>query len=54
VTWLVYRVRGARAAYLGSISAPSRETAIELAYDEFQLVEADRRRLITQRMDSHA
>lgn len=51
--WLVYRVGGAKAAYLGSVRAPNRETALALAYDEFEVAPAMRRRIIVQRTSNH-
>jgi hypothetical protein len=47
----VYRLGGPRATYLGTVTAPNRETALALALDDFGIVsEAERRRIIVQRM----
>jgi hypothetical protein len=48
--WLVYRLGGARAAYLGTVMAPAdREAAIEVACDEFGITKpADRKRIVVQ------
>lgn len=51
--WLVYRLGGAKAVFLGSIRAPNRETALALAYDEFDVAPALRRRIIVQRRSDH-
>jgi hypothetical protein len=52
--WLVYRIGGARAAYLGAVKAPDRESALDLALDEFELAPPDRKRLIALRASDHA
>ena len=45
--WLVYRLGGPRAAFLGHVTAPNRETALARAYDEFHIVgDAERKRII--------
>jgi hypothetical protein len=47
--WLVYRVGGPKAALLGTVKAPNRETALAKAYDEFGAVSPrDRQRIIVQ------
>jgi hypothetical protein len=48
--WLVYRLGGARAAYLGLVKAPDLETAQAIAYEEFEVPPAERRRIIVQEM----
>jgi hypothetical protein len=45
---------GGRAGCLGSVQAPDRETALALAYDEFETVPAQRRRIIALRASDHA
>jgi hypothetical protein len=55
IEWLVYRVGGAKAAYLGTVKAPNRATALALAYDEFGIVSPrDRVRIIVQPTSDHA
>jgi hypothetical protein len=51
--WLVYRLGGAKAAYLGLVKAPNREIALALAYEEFEIPPAERRRIIV-RATGHA
>jgi hypothetical protein len=47
--WLVYRIGGPRAAFLGHVTAPNRETALVRAYDEFNVTTpAERKRIIVQ------
>jgi hypothetical protein len=48
--WLVYRLGGARAAFLGQVTAPTREAALQAAFDEFVITSpAERKRIIVQR-----
>jgi hypothetical protein len=51
--WLVYRLRGAKAAYLGLVKAPDQEAALAIAYEEFEIAPADRRRIIVRRTSDH-
>jgi hypothetical protein len=47
--WLVYRIGGPPAAFLGHITAPNQETALARAYDEFNVTTpAERKRIIVQ------
>jgi hypothetical protein len=46
--WLVYRLGGPRAVFLGHVTAPNRETALAKAYDEFGIAPAERKRIIVQ------
>jgi hypothetical protein len=39
---------------MGSIRAPDRETVLTLAYDEFEVAPAQRRRIIALRASDHA
>jgi hypothetical protein len=52
--WLVYRLGGAKAVHLGTVRAPNCETALALAYDEFEIAPAERRRIIVQRTSDHS
>lgn len=52
--WLIYRVGGARAVYLGTVKAPNRETALALAFDEFEIAPEHRRRIVALRASDHA
>ena len=50
IEWLVYRLGGAKAAFLGHVTAPNEETALALAYDEFVITSpAERRRSLFSR-----
>jgi hypothetical protein len=52
IEWLVYRLGGARAAFLGHVTAPNEATALARAYDEFNVTAlAERKRIIVQRTD---
>jgi hypothetical protein len=43
--WLVYRLGGPRAAFLGHVIAPNQEAALAVAYEEFGIISlAERRR----------
>jgi len=35
--WLVYRLGGPKATFLGHVTAPNREMALAVAYDEFNV-----------------
>jgi hypothetical protein len=49
--WLVYRLGGPKATFLGHVTAPNEETALVVAYDEFNItMPAERKRIIVQRM----
>jgi hypothetical protein len=49
--WLVYRLVGPKATLLGHVTAPNRETAPAVAYDEFAIISpAERQRIIVQQM----
>jgi len=52
--WLVYRLGGAKAAYVGLVKAPNQETALAVAYEEFEIAPAERRRIIVRRTSAHA
>jgi hypothetical protein len=46
----VYRPGGARAAFLGHVTAPNEATALARAYDEFNITSAaERKRIIVQK-----
>jgi hypothetical protein len=48
--WLVYRLGGPKATLLGHVTAPNRETALAIAYDELGITTpAERKRIIVQR-----
>jgi hypothetical protein len=40
--------------HLGTVKAPNRETALALAYDEFEIEPADRKRIIALRASDQA
>lgn len=46
--WVIVRVRGARGERLGTVSAPSREAAIDRAMDDFNVAPIDWKRLIAR------
>jgi hypothetical protein len=47
--WLVVnRLAGAKAAYLGLVKATNRETALAVAYEEFEIAPAERRHIIVR------
>jgi hypothetical protein len=46
--WVIVRVRGARGERLGTVSAPTREAAIEQAMEDFNVAPIDRKRLIAR------
>lgn len=46
--WLVYRLGGAKATLLGTVKAPDREMALAMAYDEFNVPPAERKRIVVQ------
>jgi hypothetical protein len=50
----VYRLGGAKATLLGTVKAPNHETALAVAYDEFNVAPAERKRIIVQRASDHA
>jgi hypothetical protein len=50
----VYRVGGPKATLLGTVKAPNHETALAMAYDEFNVAPAERKRIIVQRVSDHA
>jgi hypothetical protein len=48
--WLAYRIGGARAAFLGHVTAPTREAALQAAFDEFEITSpAEQERIIVQK-----
>ena len=51
---LVYRLAGPKASLLGTVKAPNCEAAQAIAYDEFAVPEAERKRMIVQRAGDHA
>jgi hypothetical protein len=50
----VYELGGPKATLLGTVKAPNHETALAMAYDEFNVAPADRRRILVQRASDHA
>jgi hypothetical protein len=50
----VYRLGGPKATLLGTVKAPNHETALAVAYDEFNVPQGERRRILVQRASDHA
>jgi len=49
VEWLVYRLGGAKAAFLGHVEAPDHEAALAAAYEEFGVTApGDRKRIMVR------
>jgi hypothetical protein len=47
--WLVYRIDGANEKLLGTVIAPTLETALVAAFKEFNVTPAGRRRIAARR-----
>jgi hypothetical protein len=50
-SWVIYRIGGTPAAFLGIVEAPDKQTAIKKAIEEFKVPENQRNRLMAQRRD---
>jgi hypothetical protein len=46
--WVILKVSSARVERLGTVSAPTREAAIEQASEDFDIEPSDKKRLIAQ------
>jgi hypothetical protein len=47
--WLVYRLRGPKAAFLRHVTAPNRETALAKAYEELGIASIrEQQRIVVQ------
>jgi hypothetical protein len=49
-SWLIYRIRGTPAAFVGHVEAPDEQTAIKKAFEELKITDPDQqRRLVAKR-----